>query len=113
MSSRLLKVANWEKLARGADFEAAKMASLCSISLRQVQRFFKQQFGQTPAAWLRDLKCRRAVALISRGCSTKAAAKKAGFASPSHCCHEFKKVYGVPPQSFAPGVRGGVECPFR
>jgi AraC-like DNA-binding protein len=107
MSSRLLTVADWEKLASDAAFKPETMASLCSVTLRQLERFFKLQFGRTPAAWMRDLRCRKAAVLLESGYSTKAAAKELDFASPSHFCHEFKKVYGVSPQSFAPGVGGG------
>ena len=46
MSSHLLKVDDWEKLAADARFQPERMASLCSVSLRQLERFFKLQFGK-------------------------------------------------------------------
>ena len=104
MSSRLLKVADWEKVAAHASFKPETMASVCSVTLRQLERFFKLQFGQSPSAWSRELRCRLAVTLISTGYSTKATAKELGFASPSHFCHAFKTVYMISPQSFAPGA---------
>jgi AraC-like DNA-binding protein len=82
------------------------MAVLCSVTLRQLERFFKLQFGRSPTAWMRDLKCRRAAALIASGYSTKAVAGDLGFANSSHFCHEFRKVYRVSPQSFASGAGG-------
>jgi AraC-like DNA-binding protein len=46
--------------------------------------------------------------LISQGWSSKAVANELNFSSGSHFCHEFKKLYGVSPQSFAPlfGTQG-------
>ena len=114
MSSRLQETTDWEKLAADADYKSERMAAACSVTLRQLERFFKRRFGQGPAAWMRDLKCRKAADLISSGYSTKAAAQEIGFASPSHLCHEFKKVYGVSPQSAAPGPGGaGVKCRLK
>jgi AraC-like DNA-binding protein len=102
MSSRLLRVTDWEELATNANYEPEQLAALCSISLRQLERFFKLKFEKNPAAWIRDLKCGRAATLISSGYSTKAAALEVGFASASHFCREFKKVYGSSPQTFSP-----------
>jgi AraC-like DNA-binding protein len=40
---------------------------------------------------MREVRCRRAAALISNGSYIKEAADALGFASSSHLCHEFKK----------------------
>ena len=45
---------------------------------------------------------RLALTLISQGFSNKAVAADLDFADESHFCHEFKRVYGVPPQAFGP-----------
>ena len=39
MSSRLSKVADWEKLADDARYKPETMASVCSVTLRQLERF--------------------------------------------------------------------------
>jgi len=92
----------WETLAREANFQPAAMASLCRISLRQLERIFDKQFQKTPGAWVRELQCREAQRLIASGYSTKAAAAELKFADQSHFCHEFRKVFGASPQTFAP-----------
>jgi AraC-like DNA-binding protein len=92
----------WEQLAREADFNSAKMASLCAISERQLQRIFRRNFDCTPSHWLRVLQCRLAKELIAQGYSNKAAAAELKFASQSHFCREFKRVFGASPQTFAP-----------
>ena len=89
-------------VAREADFNSAKMASLCSISERQLQRLFRRHLHCTPSHWLRELQCRLAKELIAQGYSNKAAANELKFANESHFCREFKKVFGTSPQRFAP-----------
>jgi AraC-like DNA-binding protein len=112
MGGRLAKIEEWEKLARQADFRPAKMAALCCISSRQLERFFALQFSDTPGQWLRKLQCRLAKELISQGYSNKATAAELKFAGESHFCREFKKQYGATPQTFAPGWNVGIrqEC---
>src|SRR5437870_1144759 len=102
MSSRLQRIEKWETLARQANFQPAEMAALCPISLRQLERFFKQHYDKTPTEWNRELRFRIAIELIGKGYSNKAASIELKFANQSHFCHEFKKVYGITPQSFAP-----------
>ena len=102
MNGSLLTIEQWEQVAREADFNSAKMASLCSISERQLQRLFRQHLRCTPSHWLRELQCRLAKDLIAQGYSNKAAANELKFANESHFCREFKKVFGTSPQRFAP-----------
>lgn len=106
MSARLLRIHQWDQLAWDADFEPAKMATLCCVSLRQLQRFFAEQHQQTPRQWLRELRCELAKELISQGFSTKAAAAELKFGSESHFCREFKRVFKASPQTFAPTYTG-------
>src|ERR1035437_2814613 len=102
ISSRLLDVSDWEKLVSDAAYEPKTIACHCSVSLLELERFFKLRIGQSPAAWIRHLRCQRAAKLILAGYSSKAAAEELGFASPADFYHEFKRVYGVLPQAFAP-----------
>jgi transcriptional regulator GlxA family with amidase domain len=99
---RLAKVQTWEQLAKEAKFRPARMAALCPISLRQLERYFLATFGQSPGPWAKELRCRLARRLLSHGFSSKAVAADVFFASESHFCHEFKNYFGQPPQSFGP-----------
>jgi AraC-like DNA-binding protein len=102
VEGRLLTIKEWEEVAREARYNPAKMAALCSISERQLQRLFQQHLKCTPSRWLRQLQCRLAKQLISQGYSNKAVASELKFSSQSHFCREFKKVFGTSPQTFAP-----------
>ena len=65
MNARLRRIHDWERLARAAEFEPGKMATLCPISLRQLERFFAVHFAQTPGEWVRQFRCRLAQQLIA------------------------------------------------
>src|SRR6266567_2830340 len=106
MSCRCLKVEELESLAKKAEFQPAKMAGLSRISSRQMERIFQRDFQTTPSLWLRQLQCRLAKDLLSKGFSNKAITADLSFASETHFCREFKKIFGSSPRSFAPG-------PFR
>ena len=106
LSEALVGTQDWERMAREADFRPAKMASLCSISERHLQRIFRKYLQCTPSYWLRDLQCRLAKELISQGYSSKAAAAELKFATEAHFCREFKKIFGASPQNYAPNHVG-------
>jgi AraC-like DNA-binding protein len=102
MKTGVIGTEKWEQLARQAEFDVGRMAAICAISERHLQRVFKKHFQRTPSRWIRELQCRLAKQLISQGYSSKAAAAELNFATESHFCREFKKVHGSSPQCFAP-----------
>ncbi len=102
MIGGLLRTQAWEQVAREAEYNPGKMAALCAISERQLERVFHEHLKCTPRQWLRELQCRMGKELMSRGYSSKAAAAEAKFSSSSHFCREFKKLYGRTPKHFAP-----------
>jgi AraC family transcriptional regulator len=105
MSRKLENIRDWGRLAREADFKPAKMAALCNVSERQLERHFKEHMRNPPRRWLQHFRCGLAKELMARGYSTKAVAKDLKFASASHFCHVFKRTTGVSPQQFAPRYR--------
>ena len=81
------------------------MAALRGVSLRQLQRIFKKNFHTSPGPWLRQIRCEEAMRLIQRGYSSKATAAELKFSTEAHFCREFKKIFEVSPQHFAPHTR--------
>jgi transcriptional regulator GlxA family with amidase domain len=102
MSARLVRIKDWEALAKEARFRPADMAALCPISLRHLERFFLGHFKQSPRLWATALRCRLARDLIAQGWSNRAVAIELNFADESQLCHTFQRLYGCTPQTFAP-----------
>lgn len=102
MGASGLRMTDWERVAREAQYKPARMASLCSVSERHLQRIFHKYLHCTPSKWLRELQCRVARELISKGYSSKAAAAEVNFSTEAHFCREFKRIFGASPQKFAP-----------
>jgi len=94
-------VSHWRLLAKEAQFRPAKLAALCGVSERHLQRIFKERLGCPPSKWLRALQCVMARELIREGHSNKAVAAELGFLRDAHFCREFKRHFGVSPQKFA------------
>ena len=105
MNTKFAAVSDWKRLAQEAEFDPSRMASLCGISDRHLQRLFRKHVGYSPAKWLRKVQCQMAKELIEQGYSSKAAAAELRFSTGAHFCREFKRVFGASPQTFAPGIR--------
>ena len=108
-------IESWERVAIAAAFSAAEMAACCCISLRQLERVFKDQFRTTPKCWARRLRCSLAKELLAKGWTNKAVAQELRFHDASHLCHEFRLQYGATPRDFAPSLntsrRENCNCP--
>jgi transcriptional regulator GlxA family with amidase domain len=102
VSTKLLTITDWRGLPRSAGFRPASMAALCSVSLRQLERHFANQFQQTPGKWTRDLRLCLAKEMISKGWSNKAVVSELGFTDGAHLCREFKKNAQRHPSSMLP-----------
>ena len=98
-----MRVRDWEAVARQSGFDPAQLAAACFVSQRQLERFFATHFHMTPRDWLLRLRCQLASELIARGYSTKAVAHELSFSNEQNFCRAFKKIFSVPPQTFAPG----------
>jgi len=118
MHARFFSPRDWERVAVQAGFQPREMAAISQISLRQLERLFAKAFQLTPKAWLRRLRCRLALGLITEGHSNKEVVAELRFGSPSHFCHDFRKEYPESPRRAAVCLirakmsQTGNKCPF-
>ncbi len=99
MTSRLDRVEEWLNLARPARYSARQLATLCHVSLRQLERYFKGSFGHPPQEWLNEVRFQEAEKLLTSGVSVKQVARRLGFKQASHFSRAFKRRTGLPPSA--------------
>lgn len=90
----------WEQLANKAEFNPRKLAALCNVSLRTLQRHFTAHYKSSPGEWLRAYRMNAARERVCSGEPIKAVAYDLGFKQLSHFSKVFKDVFGVPPSAF-------------
>jgi len=100
MSSRLARISDWGGLAKRAQYNAKELAALCHVSLRQLERYYKQSFDQSPQTWLNETRLKAAQEFLLQGLTVKETAYSLGFKQPSHFCREFKRHAGTTPNTF-------------
>src|SRR2546426_2820031 len=81
-------------IAQKAGYRSRELARLCQVSPRQLERYFREQFGRTPQAWLDELRLQAATDLMFQRGLVKGVAYELGFIHPSHFIRKFKRVYG-------------------
>jgi len=99
---RMLRLqARLEELAETANYDANKLAQLCGVSTRQLQRHFRRRFQDSPQNWLDDRKMSVAKTLLLSGDSVKQVAIALGFKHSSNFCRRFKCRINMTPSEFA------------
>jgi AraC-like DNA-binding protein len=74
--------------------------------MRTLQRECERAHGKTPTELIRELRCRLALELVSQGYTNKEISVKLHFASPTHFCHDFRKIYPRSPRQEARQLSG-------
>ena len=97
-SPKLIQVISLMEGALDEPMELREMAQRANISVRQVERLFREHIGSSPKTFYLDLRLAKARTLLRRTLSSlRTIALECGFGSPSHFCHAYKRRYGVPP----------------
>lgn len=91
---------NWEELVEAAHYDARKLAELCDISVRQLQRHFRRNFDCSPQIWLNKRRLLAAQKLLLQGEPVKKVALDLGFKQTSHFCRQFKSHKNMTPSEF-------------
>jgi AraC-like DNA-binding protein len=88
---------DWQNLAHRSQFKPGKIAQLCGVSSRTVQRHFRQFYGCTLGQWLRDYRLDTAYRRLAAGEAIKVVAIELGYKQLSHFSRDFKRQYGCAP----------------
>ncbi len=83
-----------------ADYNAHKLAALTGITVRQLERYFFNDFSRSPQDWLNEQRMIAARYLLLESSSIKSVALHLGFKEPSHFTHVFKDYYGISPSKY-------------
>lgn len=94
------RLRNWKMMAEGADYQPGRLANLCGVSLRQLERQFQGDLGESPSQWLRRERMERAKKVLLRLGSATETAMVMGFSQLSHFSREFKRVVGTSPKAW-------------
>ncbi|WMC12251.1 AraC family transcriptional regulator [Oceanimonas pelagia] len=82
--------------------EVERLAALAGMSTSSFHRHFRQATGSPPLQYLKKLRLTRARELLQdKDVKVKQAAAEVGYESPTQFSREFKRYFGVPPQSSA------------
>lgn len=95
-----LWILQWIELAETAHFDARRLASLCRLSSRQLQREFRRCLDRSPQDWLNEQRIKAARQLLLSGLPVKRVAYELGFKQPSHFSRQFKEISNETPSEF-------------
>lgn len=77
-----------------------RMAEEANLSKYHFLRLFRDEVGQTPWAYVRDLRIKKAKQLLEQGVPPVEAAVEAGFFDQSHLTKVLKEVEGKTPREY-------------
>ena len=88
------------RLANLSDYQPVKMARICRISLRHLERECKSEFGCTPREWLKMQRLNNALIMLCGAPSVKYVAYALAYHEIPQFCREFKIRFGITPSDF-------------
>lgn len=92
------------------DLALSDLAAVAGLSINQLTRCFREQFGQTPIQYVLHLRLERARDLLRQSqLSIKQIARQAGFRDQGYFTRQFTRAVGHSPSVFRtlPSVQGG------
>jgi transcriptional regulator GlxA family with amidase domain len=107
MNVRLDHIQDWWKLGEEVHWSVAALAKRAGASVRALERFFLQNMGKSPKAWLLEQRHRHAMDLLNHGCSVKETAAQLGYQYAHHFSREFKAYWGSCPSTHAASNKSG------
>jgi len=95
-----IKREGYEKLAEIANYKVCKMAALCGLSIRQLERDFRRHLGCSPVSWLSERRMQSARERLLAGDPVKVVALDLGFKHVPNFCEWFKNESGMTAKEF-------------
>ena len=89
---------DWKSLALTAEFKPGKLAAMCGVCPRTIQRHFKKSYGITLGEWLRNYRLEIAYEKLLAGEPIKCIALDLAYKQLSHFSRDFKKQFGCAPR---------------
>jgi|ERR1044071_8739101 AraC-like DNA-binding protein len=89
-----------ENLAEKSSYDAKRLAILCKLSTRQLERVFQDIVGCSPQKWLNRAKILEAQKRLLTNQTVKEVAFQMGYRHASYFCHQFKTFCGSTPKQF-------------
>jgi AraC-like DNA-binding protein len=100
-----IKLGDWKAKAAEARYSPALLAKHLGVSIRSLQRYFRQHYGRTATDCLRDIRLRQACERLSRGEAVKHVAYELGYKQTSHFSRDFRSLFGLPPSEVGTAKR--------
>lgn len=94
----MARITNWPELVAAAAYHPGRLARLCGVSTRELERFFGRCVEHRPQCWLNMLRQVEGLLVLAGTDSVKWTALELGY-KPAHYSRDFKLFFGVPPAS--------------
>lgn len=98
------------ELAIQANWSVLRLAKLCGVSVRKLERDFHKMMEQSTKTWLLEQRQRLAMELLQNGWLVKEVAIELGYKHPHHFSRDFKKYWGICPTEFNPNAPERKKC---
>ncbi|HEY5298231.1 MAG TPA: helix-turn-helix transcriptional regulator [Verrucomicrobiae bacterium] len=111
MNTKLNNNPNWPELAKQGNWSVSKLAKLCNISSRTLERYFLKEKKVSPKAWLLKQRHEQADKLLQNGLSVKETAANLDYKHSTHFSRGYKDYGGCcPTDKSATIARKNPEC---
>jgi transcriptional regulator GlxA family with amidase domain len=99
--TQLDDVLAWIEQQAHRDLTLGDIAKRAAMSVRTLNRRFQAETGQTPMQWVTGVRIRHAQQLLeSTSHGIEKIGRDVGFSSPANFREQFRRLTGVPPQSY-------------
>lgn len=93
-------VEEWTDLAKEARYESDSLARLLNVGTRQLRRYTRELFNNSPQEWLDNRRLADAAFLLQSNELIKTIAYELGFKTVSHFSKKFRERYGMSPKEY-------------